>query len=265
MDRRNNPPDAPVHGVIYGLHDPVTGELRYIGQTVKSVSQRLATHLSPSSLRRHSYLYRWLKGLVERGLKPSWSQIAEAEDQTELDLLEVLSIAEARASGTRLVNLSNGGGGRAGYVPSTEEREKIAVKQRGVPRKKHTPEWRARMAKVMAGRRTNTPEHMEHLRQMKLGVPRSPGTKAKISEAKKGCSSHMMGKHHTAVTKARISANRTGRLLGATHHQYRHDISTADILERLGQGATKVAIARELGVSPTFVHRRLAQALRVQP
>lgn len=248
------------HGCIYGLHDPESGELRYIGQTIKSIPNRLSAHLSPSSLRRHSYLYRWLGGLVERGLKPTWSQIDVAGDQADLDRLEIEHIAKARLDGVRLVNLSDGGGGRAGYVPSKEEREKIASKQRGVPRQPKTSEQKAHMSQVMKGRNTNTPEHIERLRQMKIGVPRSEETKARISEAKKGTPSHMKGKHHTEETKAKVSASRKGKLMGSTHHQYRHDISTDHILARLAEGATKAAVAEELGVSPTFVHRRLRQA-----
>jgi NUMOD3 motif len=104
--------------------------------------------------------------------------------------------------------------------------------------------------------------HREKLREMKIGVPRSEETKAKISEAKKGTPSHMKGKHHTEETKAQISASRKGKLLGDTHHQYRQDISTEWILAKLDEGWTKVAIAKELGKSSTFVHRRVAQARR---
>jgi len=59
--------------------------------------------------------------------------------------------------------------------------------------------------------------------------------------------------------KAKVSASRKGKLTGSTHHQYRHDISTAFILQRLAEGRTKVQVAEELGVSPTFIHRRLNQ------
>jgi DNA-binding transcriptional regulator LsrR (DeoR family) len=60
--------------------------------------------------------------------------------------------------------------------------------------------------------------------------------------------------------KAKVSAGRKGQLLGETHHQYRHDISTEAILQRLSEGATKAQIALELGVAHTFVHRRVKQA-----
>lgn len=250
-----------IHGVIYGLHDPQTGELRYIGQTVTEVVQRLRTHLAPSQLKRHSYLARWLLSLVKRGLSPTWSQIVTAQNQVELDQLEIEHIAKARAEGVRLVNLSAGGGGRAGYKVPAHVIEKIAAKQRGVPRKKHTPEWREHMAQVMAGRCNNTPEHMEHLRQMKLGVPRSSETRAKISVAKKGQPSPKRGVPLSGETRAKISESRKGQLLGKQHHQYRHDISPDYILQRLSEGATKVQIAAELGVTRTLVLQRVQQAL----
>lgn len=231
-----------VHGVIYGLHEPLTGELRYIGQTTTTVSQRLSKHLTPASLRRHSYLARWLLGLAKRGLSPIWSVLAEAKDQAELDRLEVELIAKARREGVRLVNLS-GGGGRAGYV-------------------KHTEEWKAHMSAVMSGRCTNTPEHMARLAEMKRGVPRSEETKSKISEAKKGRPTGRRGESHTEETKAKIRANRKGKLVGSQHHQYRPDVSTADILRMILEGMAKVEVARQLGVAPTFVHRRLKQAQR---
>jgi len=248
-----------IHGVVYGLHDPETGELRYIGQTVTTVKARLAKHVTPSQLRKHSYVARWLLGLVKQGQEPTWSVLASAEDQEELDRLEVELIAQAREEGVRLVNLSEGGGGRAGWVTPPEVREKLRQSNLGKPHPKHTPEWKAQMSKTMKGRNTNTAEHIERLRQAKVGIPRSEEVKAKISEAKKGISSHMKGKQHTEATRAKISASREGKLTGATHHQYRHDIPTDFILARLAEGSTKVAIAKELGVSPTFVHRRIKQ------
>ncbi len=249
------------HGIIYGLHDPTTGELRYIGQTVNAVTQRLAVHLSPSSLRRHSYLARWLLGLVKRDLSPTWSVLAEAQDQAELDRLEVEHIAKARADGVRLVNLSDGGG-RAGYVTPQETRDKIAATQRGVPKPKHTEEWKARMSEVMSGRNTNTPEHLARLAEMKRGVPRSDETRARISESRKGQPSGMAGKHHTDEAKAKISEHRKGQTLGEEHHGYRHDIPTHEIVRLLGEGMTKVQVAAHFAVSPTFIHRRIAEARR---
>ena len=248
------------HGVIYGLHDPETGELRYIGQTITSVPQRLAAHVAPSSLPRHSYLARWLLGLVKRGLSPTWTVRAEAGDQADLDRLEKEHITIARAEGARLVNLSDGGGGRAGYVTHEETRHKIAESQRGVPKPKHTEEWKQRMSRLKSGCCTNTPEHMARLAEMKRGIPRSEETKARISASRTGQPSHMSGKHHSEASKTKISESRRGKMVGAEHHQFRSDISTMAIVELVLSGRSKVDIAADLNVSPTFIHRRLNQA-----
>lgn len=196
-------------------------------------------------------------GLVKRGLSPTWLILAEAHDQAELDRLEVEHIAEARAKGVRLVNLSDGGGGRAGYVPTPEEREKIRQGNLGKPHPKHTEEWKNLMSAIMSGRNTNTPEHIAYLAEMKRGVPRSEETKAKISASKKGQSSPRKGAVLTEETKNRIRENRKGKAAGSEHGLFRHDISTEAIISAVASGKTKVQIAKELGVSPTFVHRRL--------
>ncbi len=59
--------------VIYGLFDD-SGELRYIGQTIVRLEQRLSSHLKPSSLSRASYKSSWLKSLFDRGVRPEISE-----------------------------------------------------------------------------------------------------------------------------------------------------------------------------------------------
>jgi len=231
-----------IYGVIYGLHDPETGELRYIGQTTTSLKERLWSHLGPSNRRKNYYSARWINSLIVRGLKPEARLRATASSREELDRLEIEHISQALASGARLTNHAKGGQGPEGC--------------------KHTPEWCRRMAQLMAGRCTNTPEHMAKLAEAKRGVPRSQEVRDRISEAKKGQPSPNKGIPMPDAVKAKVSASRKGKLKGSTHHQYRHDISTDAILQKLASGQSKVEIAEELGVSPTFVHRRLNQAGR---
>lgn len=173
--------------------------------------------------------------------------------------MEIEFIARARAEGVRLVNMSEGGGGRAGCVVSEETRIKLSLIRKGTH---HTPEHKAHMAQVMAGRQTNTPEHIARLAEAKRGKPRSEETKARISAAKMGTPSPKKGIPMAEEQKAKISASRRGKMTEAAHHKYREDISTEAILKRLAEGATKVEIAQELGVSSTFVHRRVGQARR---
>jgi hypothetical protein len=52
---------------IYGLIDPISGELRYVGITAYSIKSRLAQHTSAGRL---SPVRRWIRGLQEKGVAP---------------------------------------------------------------------------------------------------------------------------------------------------------------------------------------------------
>ena len=64
---------------IYGLTDPRTGELRYIGKTKNSLKYRLMRHVryrDKGSVHKNSWI-----GLLERdGLRPEIFVIEEVED-----------------------------------------------------------------------------------------------------------------------------------------------------------------------------------------
>lgn len=249
------------HGIIYGLHDPHTDELRYIGQTIKSVELRLACHLAPGMLKRHSYLYRWLGGLVKAGLKPGTSVIVEAYDQPELDRLEIEHIAKARRDGCRLVNMSDGGGGRFGYVPTDDERKRISESNRGkhaLPKTEAQKQW---MARLMAGRRTNTLEHMAKLRALRIGSKHTAETKIR-------CGAANIGRVHTQEHREAISAKLKGRKQSPEHtaknsgvkHGMYSGVPDSLIIGLRLAGHSKRNIARVVGVAQPTIQRRLRKA-----
>ena len=205
-----------LYGYVYGLYDPQTNELRYIGQTTMLLWRRLACHLSPSVLARPSHRTHWLQGLLDRSLRPTIKPLAEATSKEELDCLEVQHIAAARERGERLVNLEPGGN-----TPSLEHRAKLAA--------------------------------------LKRGVPRTAETKAKISASKKG--RKLSAAHREKVVAVLRAVDHTAipHRVGSSHHAFRHDITTEYIVGQLKSGRTKVEVARDLGVSPTFVHRRIRE------
>lgn len=86
---------------IYGLFDPESGELRYIGKANNS-AKRLKSHLREVR-RRKTPLYNWLAKLE---LPP----IVEVLERTcNWREAETRLIAEHRAKGTRLLNIADGG------------------------------------------------------------------------------------------------------------------------------------------------------------
>jgi hypothetical protein len=156
--------------VVYGLIDPRTDELRYIGQTV-ALKYRLRHHWKPTSLAKQTYVARWLRGLRADGLRPLARVIEETDQPYEA---EQRWIVHYRNLGCRLTNLQDKGpGGRPkGWHHSEETRAKIRAARARQPNPrlgtKHTeatrrlfseqrkgrqltPEWRAAIARAMTG------------------------------------------------------------------------------------------------------------------
>lgn len=90
---------------IYGLHDPRTGELRYIGKA-NDVGKRFKDHLRET--RRRTPLYDWIKMLRGLGLVPRM-EVLECCGVGAWQEAEIRAIADARAAGIRLLNVAEGG------------------------------------------------------------------------------------------------------------------------------------------------------------
>ena len=192
---------------IYGLMDPITNELRYVGKTQNSVEGRLKSHCSPKELNLHKR--NWIQKLLRSGHTPEIVVLETVKDNG--DEAEVFWIAYMKFLGCRLSNITSGGDGRPhsnetklkifraqkGRPESAEHKAKISVTKRqyyanggisptkGIPR---TEEQKRKQSLAMTGRK-NGPHSEETRRKIaasKLGKPRSPETRAKLSAALKG-------------------------------------------------------------------------------
>ncbi len=90
---------------LYTLSDPRDGSVRYIGKAVNA-KKRLASHLREH--RRKTPVYQWIAEMGSAGLFPVMTVI-EVCDVSVWPERERALIAEARASGTPLLNIANGG------------------------------------------------------------------------------------------------------------------------------------------------------------
>ena len=196
-------------GIIYGLIDGDTLELRYVGQTTKSLDERLRRHKNS----HNTHLRRWLN-------KRPVNIIVLERDPVDLNEAEIRWIREMREQGARLMNMTDGGeGGRLGLKHTSETRVKIGVAQLG-----HgvTTETRAKMSAALRGRK-NTPE-----------------ARVKMSVAKQGCKGHkqtletrtkigaaLRGYKHTSETCAKMSAAKLGRKGRRHTHETRANIGAA--------------------------------------
>jgi hypothetical protein len=132
-------------GIIYGLVDPRTGIIRYVGQS-RQGRERVWTHLSNLRHGRHqnSRLQRWFTKTRRQGLPEPGYLILEACAADRLSERERAWIVEGNQNGWRLCNLTAGG-------ESTEHcamtRSKIAA---GVRRKWSDDSYRSRIVAHLA-------------------------------------------------------------------------------------------------------------------
>lgn len=108
---------------IYTLSDPETNEIRYVGQTVKSLNNRLSSHIWDCK-RVKNHRTNWIKSILNRNLRP---KINLLEECTVLDYIEKEKywISQLKSLGYNLVNGTNGGEGMLGNKKSKETIEKL--------------------------------------------------------------------------------------------------------------------------------------------
>lgn len=201
---------------IYGLCDPVTLKIRYVGQTSKSVESRLGQHIFWANHGGHYYVHNWL-----RSLESAPRIIILDSDPIDLDEAESFWIEHFRNSGVKLTNYTDGGFSLRGYKITEEHREKLRLR-RGWH---HTPEAKKKMSasqkgnknslgyvptqekrrKISEGNKGHKPSQETRMKLSLAGLGRkhSPETRAKISSA---LISHTV----SAETRAKISRTKTG-------------------------------------------------------
>lgn len=91
---------------IYGLTDPVTGELRYVGKA-ENVKERYSSHLHDGS---DSPKALWIRRLKELGLKPGVYLLERCDGETWQEA-ERRWIAHMETVGASLTNVRAGGEG----------------------------------------------------------------------------------------------------------------------------------------------------------
>lgn len=144
---------------IYALIDPCDGEIRYVGKSIRP-RQRLQNHCNEPA---GTWRTNWLQSLKRRGRRPQLRILQVLDRDDDWQQAERRWIADLKAEGVRLTNCTAGGDGVVG-LPS-EIRARMRMVWLGRKHKpetleklrgrtfKHTDEHRAKMRRVMAGRR----------------------------------------------------------------------------------------------------------------
>lgn len=175
--------------LIYGLIDPDTDQVRYVGKSSSGL-KRPSHHWLHKQLReRRDRCHNWVRSVLARGKIPIVKVLQETENSEALNELEKMWITNLRIQGCDLTNMTEGGDGIVGPM-SLEVKEKISrARKLGnyIPWSKtheYSQESRQRMRAAKLGKKQN-PEHIEKRAASNRGKKRSDEFRKKMSEIRK--------------------------------------------------------------------------------
>lgn len=188
-----------LQNIIYGLIDPRTQQLSYVGLSSRGLV-RLRDHIKLSQLRNgHTHRDNWLKALRRDGLEPETVVLEEVISRDALNDAEVFWISYMRFIGCDLTNHTRGGGGAFGRKLSKksrlkmsrsaktrfarpEERARLSIAHQG---KSQSPEARAKQAAALRGR-VRSRAHCKNLAAAMRGKRAPFSARVNMSRARGG-------------------------------------------------------------------------------
>lgn len=151
---------------IYGLIDPRTEEVRYIGKS-NDPQERLRQHMKCRTVDQ-TYKAKWLRQLKSSGIAPILIILEQCEEET-WEACEISWIAFGRQRGWPLTNTCDGGGqsnGFAGHHHSQEAKKRQAEYWTGKSRP-HSSVHTANLSAAMKKRGSLGPQTLKH--RQKIG------------------------------------------------------------------------------------------------
>lgn len=176
---------------IYGLLDPITQELRYVGKSVSPFS-RFRKHMAERN-KYDFYKDRWIRKLYGLNLKPELL-IISIVPKNEWVFWEQFYISYFKAIGAKLTNCTLGGD----QPPGTKNR-------------KHTEEAKKKMSEA----KKNKP-----IPWLNTGEERSESHRKNLSKSLKGRVSPNKGKKFDEVARNNMSKSHIGLHKGENHPMY---------------------------------------------
>ncbi len=142
---------------IYTLSHPITNEIRYIGKTVKNLSQRLKNHIWESK-KQTCHRHNWINKLLKEGLKPKIELIDVVHEDNWI-FWEMYWIEQFKAWNFNLINETPGGDGYdwTGRTHKNESKEKMSKAKKGLPTwnkgKNLTKKHKNKLSKAHSGKK----------------------------------------------------------------------------------------------------------------
>lgn len=178
---------------IYGLVDPITSQLRYVGKSINPNS-RFRKHLQDSK-KKITYKDKWVFNLLVNNNKPELLIIDIIEDDN-WEFWEIFYISYFKSIGCRLTNLTNGGDNppsNKGKKRSEEVIRRITELNRGQKRSEET------RIKISLSKKGNPIPHLNN------GKERTLLHKKNLSLSLKGRISNNKGKKFSDEYKNKLS------------------------------------------------------------
>ncbi len=191
--------------IIYGLFDPRTGALRYVGKAADP-EVRLREHLLRARKGGRVHLDCWLRLLLHEETAPQMQVLERVPEDVAWQDRERFWISYYRERGADLLNLTDGGDGLSGCPLAT--REKMAAAKRGRVASEAT------RAKMRESHRHRDNTQIRAAAVSRRGVPLTEETKAKLSAGKRGRTPHENTRRAVSeANKRRVISEETRRRL----------------------------------------------------
>lgn len=233
--------------LIYKITNKLNGKC-YIGQTTRTVNERVREHLKESKKDSEYTIHRAIR---KYGIDNFNIEILEDNviDIDSLNKLEIFYIAKFGSFGERGYNMTEGG-----YSG-------VHLKGELSPwyGRKHTEETRKKISEAHKGKKF-TEEHLKNMSKVRKGminhfkdIPRTEEVKKKISETKKrnnksfsGENNHNYGKHPSEETKKKMSEAKKGRYSGKNNPNYgKHRVLTEENKQKIRDGMARWKLTKE--------------------
>jgi hypothetical protein len=164
--------------IIYGLTDPRTDEVRYIGKSCVGLAR-------PRSGRYRAKCGSWIASLKSLGMRHGIVVLGEFDTSDGLYEKEQWAIVYGRSLGWRLTNMTDGGPGLQNPSPETRARCSAAHKGRRMSPEAIAKMKEAQRRRVEQGWKPSA-ETLERMRKAQLGRKQSPDAIMRSAMAHRG-------------------------------------------------------------------------------
>lgn len=196
--------------IVYGLYsDKEPKHIRYIGQTTRSLNERLDNHIKAARKKQNTKFYKWLNSKLVKNIKVCAKIIVHDAiwNKSEIEMIK-----KYRDDNHRLMNGTNGGtGGKTWDRDSNPEAARKVSKASLGRTHTVTDEQKRHLSKINTGKKQSI-ETIEKRFKSRAGYRHSEKTKKKISEGNIGKRKNI-GRIASEETRRKISESNTGKIL----------------------------------------------------